>query len=391
VGYVGSLEKTKHRAKIKEAGMKEHNTFIGMDVHKKTIEIAIAEEGRESEIRSYGKIDNTITALDKVLRKLVSKGNRLHFVYEAGPCGYQIYRHLKNQGFDCMVAATSRIPRQSGERIKNDRRDAKKLARLHRSGDLTPVYVPNEQDEAVRDIIRAREDAKSDEKKSKQRLQAFLLRSGYTYTGRSPWSQAHIRWLSDIKMPHHSQQIVLQEYIDTMNQCKARVQRLTEQIRQLVQQWRLFPVVKSLQALRGVSLIVAATTVAEVGDLTRFQNPTELMGYLGLVPSEHSTGEKIRRGSITKTGNRHARRVLIEAAWAYRLRARVSRVLLKRQEDLPQSVRDISWKAQLRLCARYRRLWAKGKAKQLIVTAIARELCAFMWAIAHEIDTPDAV
>ena len=369
--------------------MKEHNTFIGMDVHKKTIEIAIAEEGRESEIRSYGKIDNTITALDKVLRKLVSKGNCLHFVYEAGPCGYQIYRHLTDQGFDCMVAATSRIPKQSGERIKNDRRDARKLARLHRAGDLTPVYVPNEQDEAIRDLVRAREDAKGDEKKSKQRIQALLLRHGYKYTGRSSWSLAHIRWLSDIKMPHHSQQIVLQEYIDTMNQCKARVQRLTEQIRQLILQWRLFPVVKALQALRGVSLIVAATTVAEVGDLTRFKNPTELMGYLGLVPSEHSTGEKIRRGSITKTGNKHARRVLVEAAWAYRLRARVSRALLKRQEDLPQSVRDISWKAQLRLCARYRRLWAKGKAKQLIVTAIARELCAFMWAIAHEIDTPD--
>lgn len=367
------------------------NTFIGMDVHKNSIEIAIAIEGRESEVLSYGKIDNTLAALDKVVRKLVSKGGRLHFVYEAGPCGYQIYRHLTGRGFDCAVVAPSRIPKQSGERIKNDHRDARKLARLHRSGDLTAVYVPDAEDEAVRDLTRAREDAKRDEKKSKQRLQAFLLRTGHTYTGRSPWSQAHMRWLAGINMPHHSQQIVLQEYIDTLNQCKARVQRLIEQIRQLVPHWRLFQVVKALQSLRGVSLIVAATTVAEVGDLKRFEKPTELMGYLGLVPSEHSTGDNIRRGSITKTGNGHVRRVLVEAAWAYRLRARVSRALLSRQEDLPQIVRDISWKAQVRLCARYRCLWAKGKAKQVIVTAIARELCAFMWAIANETDIPAAV
>lgn len=370
--------------------MKNINTFIGMDVHKNSIEIAIAEEGREKEVINYGKIDNTLTALDKVVRKLVSKYGCLHFAYEAGSCGYQIYRHLQKRGFDCIVAAPSRIPKQSGDRIKNDRRDARKLARSHRSGDLTPVFVPNTEDEAIRDLTRAREDAKSDEKKSKQRLQAFLLRYGYKYTGRTHWSQAHIRWLSYIEMPHPSQQIVFQEYIDALNQCLSRVQRLTEQIRQLVPQWRLFPVVKALQALRGVSLIVSITTVAEVGDLKRFANPSELMSYLGLVPSEYSSGENIRRGSITKTGNGHVRRVLVEAAWAYRLRARVSRELLKRQEELPQQIRDISWKAQVRLCARFKRLWARGKSKQLIVTAIARELCGFMWAIANEVDVPAA-
>ena len=362
-----------------------------MDVHKNSINIAIAQQGRKGQVRHYGKIEGTLSALDKVVRKLVSKDGPLHFVYEAGPCGYQIYRHLTAQGFDCSVVAPSRVPKQSGNRIKNDRRDALMLARLHRAGELTSVYVPLAEDEAMRDLTRAREDAKGNEKKSKQRLRAFLLRSGHRYSGRSPWSRAYMRWLSDIKMPHQSQQIVLQEYIDTLSECKARVQRLTEQIRHLLPQWQLFPVVQALQSLRGVSLIVAATTVAEVGDLKRFQNPAELMSYLGLVPSEYSSGENTRRGSITKSGNGHVRRVLVEAAWAYRYRARVSRALLKRQENLPQHIRDIAWKAQLRLCSRYRHLWAKGKAKQVVVTAIARELCGFMWAIANETQGPAAL
>jgi transposase len=355
-----------------------------MDVHKNSIDIAIAPAGRDAQVESYGKIDGTLTALDKVVRKLVSKAARLHFVYEAGPCGYQIYRHLSAKGFDCTVVAPSMTPRQSGNRIKNDRRDAITLARLHRAGALTAIYVPQPEDEAIRDLTRAREDAKGDEKKSKQRLQAFLLRSGYRYPGRSPWTQAHKRWLADIKMAHASQQIVLQEYIDAIAQCTARVERLTEQIRQLLPQWRMFTVVKALESLRGVSLIVAATTVAEIGDFKRFQNAQQLMSYLGLVPSEHSSGQKVKRGGITKTGNGHVRRMLIEAAWAYRLRARVGRSLLKRQEHLPQRIRDISWKAQVRLCSRYRHLWAKGKAKQLITTAVARELCGFVWAIALE-------
>jgi transposase len=362
-----------------------------MDVHKNSIEIAIAQQGRQGEVRNYGKIDNTLDALDKVVRKLISKGQQLHFVYEAGPCGYTIYRHLNAKGFDCQVAAPSRIPKTSGRQIKNDKRDARTLARLHRAGELTCVYVPFAQDEAMRDLTRAREDAKGDEKKCKQRLLAMLLRSGHRYSGQSYWSRAHMRWLSDIKMPHRSQQIVLQEYIDALTQCRQRVERLTEQIRQLLPDWRLLPAVNAFQSLRGVSLIVAATTVAEIGDLTRFERPQELMSYLGLVPSENSSGERTKRGSITKAGNGHVRRVLVEAAWAYRLPARVGRALLKRQEGLPEQVRAISWKAQLRLCSRYRRLWAKGKCKQVIVTAIARELCAFMWAIAAEIEKPASV
>lgn len=366
--------------------MKKLITFIGLDVHKNSIEVAIAESGRDGEVRSYGTIDGSLAALDKVVRKLVSQNYDLHFVYEAGPCGYDIYRHLTAQGFDCVVVAPSKIPKQSGDRVKNDRRDAIKLARLHRAGELTPVYVPCTEDEAMRDLTRGREDAKAAEKKSRQRLSAFLLRQGHRYTGRSPWSAAHMRWISDIKMPHPAQQIVLQEYVTTITECANRVERLTDQIQQLLPLWPLFPVAKALQTMRGVSLLVAATTVAEIGDLRRFDNPSELMSYLGLVPSEHSSGEKTKRGSITKTGNGHVRRVLIEGAWAYRYPARVSRELRRRQEGLSQEICAISWKAQLRLCARYRRLMAKGKSKQVIVTAIARELCAFMWAIAHKVE-----
>lgn len=371
--------------------MKKSSMFIGLDIHKTSIEIAIAEAGRDGEIRSYGAIDGTLTALDKVVRKLVSKGCDLHFVYEAGPCGYDVYRHLTTQGFDCVVVAPSKIPRQSGNRIKNDRRDAQMLARLHRAGELTAVYVPCVEDEAMRDLTRAREDAKALERKAKQRLLAFLLRHGHCYSGKSPWSRAHFRWISILKMPHPAQQIVLQESLDTLAECTRRVDRLTEQIQTLSPQWRFFPVTQALQTMRGVSLIVATTTIAEIGDLTRFERPTELMSYLGLVPSEHSSGRTTRRGSITKTGNGHVRRVLVEAAWAYRLPARVSRKLLIRQEGMSQEVCAISWRAQLRLCARYRRFIAKGKSHQLVVTAIARELCAFMWAIANEVQGPARV
>lgn len=363
-------------------------TYVGLDVHKNSIEIALADWGRDNEVRHYGSVGGDLLSLDKVVRRLVSQGRELHFVYEAGPCGYEIYRHLARQGFDCIVVAPSLIPKKSGNRIKNDRRDAEMLARLHRAGELTPVYVPHVEDEAMRDLSRAREDAKSAERKARQQLNSFLLRSGFRYSGKTLWSLAHWRWISDIRMPHPAQQITLQEYVDAVRTCSERIERLTEQIRQLVAQWRLGPVVEALQALRGVSLIVAVTTVAELGDLSRFDHPRQLMAYLGLVPSEHSSGESTKRGGITKTGNGHARRMLVEAAWSYRLPARVSRRLRDRQQSLPQPVWEIAWKAQLRLCARYRRLLAKGKQTQVVVTAIARELAAFMWAIARTVPVP---
>jgi len=359
--------------------------FIGMDVHKKTITVAIADEGRQKQPRVYGTITNDLDALDKFCRKMVSTANQLHFVYEAGPCGYGIYRHLTEKGIDCMVAAPSLIPKKSGDRIKNDRRDAKMLARLHRADELTAVYVPDAQDEAMRDLNRAREDAVMVAKKAKQRLKAFLLRNGVAFAGSSQWSEAYFKWLADIAMPHPAQQVALQEYIDAVHESLNRVKRLTDQIRQMVPGWRLAPIVSALQAARGVSLVVAVTVLAELGDLSRFAKPSQLMAHLGLVPSEHSSGESIKRGGITKTGNGHVRKALVEAAWSYRMQARVSRLLLKRQQGLPDQVCKIAWKAQLRLCARYRRLGAKGKTKQKVVTAIARELSAFLWAIAKQV------
>ena len=359
--------------------------FIGMDVHKKMITIAIADEGRQNQPRVYGTIANDLDALDKFCRKMVSTSSRLYFVYEAGPCGYGIYRHLTEKGFGCIVAAPSMIPKKSGDRIKNDHRDAVMLARLHRAGELTAVYVPDAQDEAMRDLSRAREDAVIVAKKAKQRLKAFLLRNRVVFTGRSQWSKTYFSWLADIAMPHPAQQVALQEYIDAVHESLHRVDRLTDQIRHMVTGWRLAPIVSALQAARGVSLVVAVTVLAELGDLSRFKKPSQLMAHLGLIPSEHSSGDSIKRGGITKTGNGHVRKALVEAAWAYRMQARVSRLLLKRQQGLTDQVCRIAWKAQIRLCARFRRLAAKGKPKQKVVTAIARELSAFLWAIAKQV------
>jgi transposase len=364
--------------------MNNNVLYVGLDVHKNSIDVAIAEAG--GEIRHYGAIGGELKDLEKVIRKLHSKGSELHFGYEAGPCGYQVYRFLKDKGYSCLVAAPSLIPRRPGDRIKCDRRDALSLARLLRAGELTAVRVPDPDDEAMRDLVRAREDAKSVERRAKQRTAAFLLRHGHRYPGKTTWGRGYWRWLRERAMPHPAQQIVLQEYLAAVQEATARVDRLTAQIRELLPQWRWEPVIRSLQALRGVSLLVAATVVAEIGDLSRFQNPRQLMAYLGLVPSEHSSGATVRRGGITKTGNGHARRVLVEAAWAYRLRARITRTLWQRLTGLPQPVCDLAWKAQIRLCGRYRRLLARGKAKNTIATAIARELAGFIWAIGKALE-----
>lgn len=363
--------------------MKKNITFVGLDVHKATIDVALADAGRSGDIRFYGTIGGDLEALHKVIRKLQSRETELRFVYEAGPCGYDIYRSLTKHGFDCTVTAPSLIPRKSGDRIKNDRRDALNLARLHRSGELTAVYVPSEEDEAMRDLSRARGDAVKALRVARQVLLAFLLRHGYRYNGRTHWTRAHKNWIADIKMPHRAQQIALQEYEHAAQESLERVDRLTHQIQELLPQWSQAPLVAALQALRGVSLVVAVTTVAELGDLTRFQSAKQLMAYLGLVPSEHSSGGTIRRGGITKTGNGHVRRALTEAAHAYCHPARESRALLKRLDGLPPEVRQIAWKAQVRLCGRFRTLLNHGKNKNTVVTATARELCAFMWAIAN--------
>jgi transposase len=356
-----------------------------LDVHKNTIDAAITNSRSNGKVRSYGKINSTLDALDKLIEKLKGTNVELRFVYEAGPCGYQIYRHLDSKNISCAVVAPSMIPKRSGDRIKTDRRDAINLVRLFRAGELTSIYVPTIEDEAIRDLIRCRDDIRRFERKARQRLLAFLLRHGYQYSGKRHWTKGFYNWLATIKFPHPAQQITLQEYIDTVNECSQRIKRVTQQIQAHVQLWSRAPFVKAYQALRGVSLIVSATVVAEIGDMNRFPNPKQLMAYLGLIPSEHSSGKKVRRGSITKTGNSHVRRVLVEAAWSYRMPARKSLILLKRQQGLPKSVCDISWKAQTRLCARYRRLIARDKSRQATVTAIARELGAFMWAIDKQV------
>jgi transposase len=357
--------------------------YVGLDVHKESIAVAYAPEERGTEVVSLGAIGTRQCDIDKLIRKLQSKGAALVFVYEAGPCGYWLYRYLTRQGLSCHVVAPSLIPRKPGDRVKTDRRDAVMLARLMRSGDLTAIYVPTVEDEAIRDVSRGREDAMRDLKATKYRLKAFLLRQDIRYEGRANWTAAHLRWLAKVVCPTPMQQIVFQEYVRAVTEQHERVQRLETELHEHVKTWRLYPVVEAIQALRGVQLTGAVILIAELGDLTRFDTPRKLMSYLGLTPSEYSSGERRRQGGITKAGNTHARRALVEGAWAYRYPAKVSRHLQLRLEKLPAEIQAIGWKAQVRLCKRYRRLIARGKHANEVVVAIAREMAAFAWAIAR--------
>jgi transposase len=359
-------------------------TYVGLDVHKEGIVVAVAEGGVRGEVREYGRIANTPAALDGLARKLGGEGVRLRFCYEAGPCGYGIHRHLSARGHDCVVVAPSLIPKRVGERVKTDRRDASSLARLHRAGELTAVWVPDPGHEAMRDLVRARLDAVHALRRARQQLSGFLLRHGCHY-GRPAWTKLHRRWLAGLKFEQAIQHLVLEDYVQAVEAAEARRDRLTTQIAAMLPDWTLAPVVAALQAMRGMALVNAATLVAELGDLSRFTNPRQLMAYLGLVPSEHSSGASVRRGGLTKAGNGAARRLLIEAAWCYRFPARLSRELLLRQEEQPKLIREIAWKAQLRLCARYRKLVRAGKPANVVTAAIARELAGFVWAIARSV------
>ena len=368
----------------------EHTTFIGLDVHKASISVAVAQGMRGGEVRHLGSVPNRPDHIRKLVEKLASAGAKLHFCYEAGPCGYGLHRQIVEMGHDCSVIAPSLIPVKAGDRVKTDRRDAVMLAKLHRAGELTAVWVPDAAHEAMRDLVRARATAMRVAGKARQHLQGFLLRHGRIYPGKKGWTGAYRRWLSLVRFTHPAQQIVLQDYIDAVGEAEARVERLTGQIADLLPHWSLAPVVAAVQAMRGVGFIVAVTVVAEVGDFQRFDNPRQLMAYLGLTPSEHSSGATVRRGGITKAGSGLARRALIEGAWSYRMQARISVKLLARIEALPKVVRDIAWKGQLRMCQRYRHLVAAGKAKVVVVTAIAREMLGFVWAIARAVTAPPA-
>jgi transposase len=356
--------------------------FVGLDAHKDSTSVAACEVGREP-ARFVGTIGPDVRGLIKLLAKAGDPA-QISVVYEAGPTGYGLYRELCRRGYRCEIVAPSLIPRRTGDRIKNDRRDCLRLAELSRAGELKPIWVPDQAHEAMRNLWRAREDAVNMRLKARQQMKAFLLRQARRYPGKTSWTKSHERWIADQRFDHEADRIALAEYQLAVQAGEQRVQRLTTALTEAVRGWRFEPVVAALRALRGIDTVAAIGLVTEIGDISRFGSARQLMGYLGLVPSEHSSGNSVRRGSITKTGNAHARRLLTEAAWNYRFPARLSRSLRERSTELPEAVRHHAWKAQSRLCARFARLSSRGVQPNKVCVAVARELAGFVWAIAQQ-------
>jgi transposase len=356
--------------------------FVGLDAHKDSIAIAACEAGREP-ARFVGTMGADVNGLLKLLAKAGDPA-QVSVVYEAGPTGYGLHRELCRRGYGSQIAAPSLIPRRPGVRIKNDRRDCVRLAELSRAGELKAIWVPDEAHEAMRNLWRAREDAVGMRLKTRQQLQAFLLRHARRYPGKTHWTKSHERWIAEQHFEHAGDRIALAEYQLAVQGAEQRVQRLTTALIEAAQGWRFEPVVAALRALRGIDTVCAIGLVTEIGDISRFATARQLMAYLGLVPSEHSSGNSIRRGSITKTGNAHARRLLTEAAWSYRFPARLSQHLRQRSESLPEPLRNHAWKAQQRLCGRFARLRLRGVQLNKVCVAVARELAGFVWAIAHQ-------
>jgi transposase len=359
----------------------DSTVFVGLDVHKESVVVAYAVG--DGEVQDLGNVGVLQRDLDRLCTRMQSKGSTVRFVYEAGPCGYGIYRYLRAKGYECRVCAPSLIARKPGDRIKTDRRDAQKLVRGLRMNDLSAVHVPDVEDEAIRDLFRAWSGAREDLKRAKQRLKSFLLVHDVRYLGKANWGAAHRRWLSKFVFPHLSSHIAFQEHLRTIEERLAQCDRLEQSLREIIQAWRFYPVIQALQTLRGVKFTVAIGVVAEIGELSRFSTAPQLMAWLGLVPSEYSSGPKKRYGAITKCGNAHVRRLLIEAAWAYRYTPKVSPTIHKRHEGMPKLIVDRAWDAQVRLCKRFRKLSARGKPHNVIVVAIARELTGFIWDIAR--------
>ena len=357
--------------------------YIGLDVHKDSIAVSIAPQ-HSTEVRRYGIIGGTLDAIDNLIKKLSQQNVELRLAYEAGPCGFVLCRHLRNKGFHCDVIAPSLIPKKASDRVKTDRRDADQLARLFRAGELTAIHVPDQEDEAIRDLVRARFAAMTDQRQARNRLKGFLLRLGFRYSGRSSWNDAHKRYLSGLLMPQAPQQIAFQEYIHAIDEATDRLGRLAKAVEDALPGWKWEPVVRALMTLRGVQVLTAMTLVAEVGDLSRFKDPRSLMHFFGLTPSEHTSSDKRVQGGITRCGNAHCRRVLTEAAWHYRIKPKVSAAMQIRQQGQSKEVRLIAWKAQQRLHKRFHLLAAKKKSV-VAATAVARELAAFVWAIACKV------
>ena len=362
--------------------------FVGLDVHAETIAVAVAEPG--GEVRSLGIVPNRQESIRKLVRKL-GPAEHLRVCYEAGPTGYALYWQLTALGVKCEVVAPSLVPVKPGDRVKTDRRDAQKLARSHRAGDLTPVWVPDAAHEALRDLVRAREVAKRDQLRARHRVSTFLLRHGWQRPPhvKTAWSKPHLEWvMMKVHFDQPALEVVISDYVHEVEHVAARLERLESAIHEAARSAppRMRAVIEALQALRGVAEVAAVTIVAELGEISRFSKATQLMGYSGLVPSEYSSGQSSFRGRITKTGNAHLRRVIVEAAWAYQFRPWCGGYLLKRQVGLSAEVKEIGWKAQNRLHLRYRKLLARGKNKPQIVTAVGRELLGFIWAIGVNVE-----
>ena len=360
--------------------------FVGLDVHAETIAVAVAEPG--GEVRSLGVIPNRSESIRKLLKKL-EPAKDLRVCYEAGPTGYAVYWELTAVGVACEVVAPTLVPMKAGDRVKTDRRDALKLARSYRAGDLTAVWVPDASHEALRDLVRAREAAKRDQLRARHRLGKFLLRHGRRPdTVMGAWTHKYLTWVKTVRFAHAAQEATVLDYLHEVDHVAERLIRLETAIDEAVKTapLRMRAVIEALQALRGIARVSAATIVSEVGELSRFATARQLMGYSGTVSREDSSGERIRRGGITKTGNAHVRRLVIEAAWAYRHRPMLGPALRKRQAPASADVKAIAWKAQHRLNARYRALTARGKCKQHVVTAIGRELLGFIWAIGRHVE-----
>jgi transposase len=358
--------------------------FLGLDVHADTIAVAVAE--RNGEVRSLGTIPNRLESVRKLIHKLGSP-EHLRACYEAGPTGYALYWQLSGLGVDCQVIAPTLIPKKAGERVKTDRRDAEKLARCHRAGDLTAIWVPDPAHEALRDLVRAREAAKADQLRVRHRLSKFLCRHGVRppETVKKAWTKKYLEWIkTGVHFEQPALEVTLSHYVHEVEHAAERIAWLEKAIDEAVATApaEIREVIAALQALRGIAQITATTIVSEIGSFSRFQHPRELMAYSGLVCSEHSSGNRIQRGGITKTGNTHLRRVVVEAAWAYQRRPWVGGYLAKRQQGVDQSIKDMAWKAQSRLNTKYKRLTARGKNKPQTVTAVGRELLGFIWAIA---------
>jgi transposase len=363
--------------------MREKLRFLGLDVHAETIAVALAEAN--GEIRSLGTIANREDSIRKFIKKLGSP-EQLRACYEAGPTGFVLYWQLTQLGVECAVVAPSLVPKKPGDRVKTDRRDALKLAHCHRNGDLTAVWVPDEASEAWRDLVRQREAAKQDQLRARHRLTKFLLRTGQRPPlGLKAWTERYMRWLAQVRYTQPAQEVTRQDCMNEVEHMSARVKRLEEAILEVVKQapQAMQELIRGLQALRGVAHISAVTIAAELGNVSsRFESARKLMGYSGAFPSEDSSGNRIRRGGITKAGNAHLRRIVVESAWCYRHLPRVGEKLRKRQEGIPAEIIEIAWKAQNRLHKRYRRLTMAGKDHRKVITAIGRELLGFIWAIA---------